>query len=84
MYLIEKIDSEDLFNELFFDFSPYARTINSDKRFEAPIIFVGLTALSVDIKQNFSTEELEETSHKTFVDNTLFIIYFINQYRKKL
>ena len=51
-----------------------ACTIISHKRLVAPITLVGFTALSVDIKTNFSTLYLSEHSPKFNVPQTLFLI----------
>ena len=48
-------------------------TIISHIRFVAPITFVGLTALSVEIIVNFSTPYFSETSTIFNVPNTLFL-----------
>ena len=48
--------------------------IISATRLEAPIIFVGLTALSVEIKMTFSISFSRATSHIFLVERTLFLI----------
>ena len=46
----------------------------SDNLLEAPIILVGLTALSEEIKINFSILDSKEISHKLFVPIKLLLM----------
>ena len=60
---IENFVYEDLAELSFLFFSAYTCTIISANLFEAPIILVGLTALSVEIRTNLDIFNSFDTSH---------------------
>ena len=60
---IENFVYEDLVELSFLLFSAYTCTISSANLLDAPIILVGLTALSVEIRTNFDILNSFDISH---------------------